>query len=56
MAAVISLSAIGVDLPSSDWNAGLNALMSARSPRQCSSAVPGSPRRLCVTIGPFIGW
>ena len=37
-------------------NAGLKALKSARSPRQCSRKVPGRPRRLWVAIGPFIGW
>ena len=28
----------------------------ARSPRECSAPCVASPRNVCVTIGPFIGW
>ena len=27
-----------------------------RSPRQCIAPLPFMPRRVCVVIGPFIGW
>jgi len=27
-----------------------------RTPRQCIGPAPRIPRRLCVTMGPFIGW
>ena len=32
------------------------ALPPVRSPRQCIGPWLAMPRRLCVAIGPFIGW
>src|SRR5439155_26495243 len=59
-----------LDAPSSPTKAGLNflnapssssgwppgSLPAVRSPRQCIGPALAIPRRLCVVIGPFIGW
>ena len=54
-------------MPRSPWNAGRNAMKASpsskgaeeppfRSPRQCMAPAPIIPRRLCVVMGPFMGW
>ena len=44
-----------VERPPSGWPFGAS-LPPVRSPRQCIGPSFAMPRRLCVVIGPFIGW
>ena len=54
--AAISSGVPSASAPSSDGNAWSKAAKLWRSPRQWNGAFPSSPVRVCVVIGPFMGW